>query len=151
MIPSLAEQSITFLFTNMIERGRGMLNFKSCKNSFILLQIEVFKYIIRLHSVVFYPNLELCKWNEICQSCNQCRMNMVQSVPEEHFLLTALLSACFQWKLSPTKQDSVSWTTSYWYKLLSIALCWIIVTRTHLTLRILLLNHSIWIQIWMPS
>ena len=32
-------------------------------DSSILLQIEVFKYIIRLHSVVIYPNLELCKSN----------------------------------------------------------------------------------------
>ena len=53
-------------------------------------------------------------------------MNKVQSVPEEHFLLTALLTACFQWRLSPIKQDSISWTSSYWYELLSIGRHWII-------------------------
>ena len=46
MTPSLAEQSSTSLFTNVIERGRGMLNYESYK-SLTLLQIEVFKYIIQ--------------------------------------------------------------------------------------------------------
>ena len=48
------------------------------------------------YSVIIYPNLKLCIWNWICQSCNWYSMNRVQSVPKEHFLLTALLTACFQ-------------------------------------------------------
>ena len=35
--------------------------------------------------------------------------------------------------MGPIKQDSVSWTSSYWYEILSIGQHWIIVTRTHLT------------------
>ena len=77
-------------------------------------------------------------------------MNKVQLVPQEHFLLTALLTTCFQWRLGPIKQDSVSWTSSYWYEIPSIGRHWIIVTRTLPTLRIFLLNHSLWTQIWMP-
>ena len=61
MTSSLAEQSSTSqdLFTNMIESGRGILSFESCKNSSFFLQIEAFKYIIQPHSIVIYPNLEL--------------------------------------------------------------------------------------------
>ena len=40
-----------------------MLNYEPYNKSLILLQIEAFKYIIRPHSVVIYPNLELCNWN----------------------------------------------------------------------------------------
>ena len=50
---SLAEQSSTFLFTNMIERGRGMLIYESYIKTLILLQIEAFKYIIRLIQLWF--------------------------------------------------------------------------------------------------
>ena len=53
MISSLAEQSSTSLFTNMIERWGGMRNVESCKNSLILLQIEAFKYIIRSNHLKF--------------------------------------------------------------------------------------------------
>ena len=59
MIPSVSEQSNTFLLTNIIERGRGMLIYESYIKSLILLQIEAFKYIIRLHSVVIYLDFEL--------------------------------------------------------------------------------------------
>ena len=50
-------------------------------------------------------------------------MNKVQLVPQEHFLLTALLTACFQWRLGPIKQDSVSWTSSYWYDRSTLNYC----------------------------
>ena len=69
-------------------------------------------------------------------------MNRDQSVPEEHFLLTALFTTCFQWRLRPIKQDLVSWTSSYWYKLQSIGWHRIFVTRTHLTLRIFRLKFE---------
>ena len=63
MIPSLAELSSTSLFTNVIERGGGMFNFESCKNSSILWQIEAFKYIIQPHSVGMYPRALQLKIN----------------------------------------------------------------------------------------
>ena len=110
MIPSLAEQSSASLFRNIIERGWGMLNYEPYNKSLILLQIEAFKYIIRPHSVVInlsQPRALQLKLNlSVLQSVQyeQSSISSWRSVPEEHFLLTALLIACFRWRLSPIKQ-----------------------------------------------
>ena len=82
----------------------------------------------------------------------QSSISSWRSVPEEHFLLTALLIACFRWRLSPIKQDSVSWSSSCIDKIFRRSLdTGLLYQKPHLTLRIFLLNHSIWTQIWVSS
>ena len=94
---SLTEQSSTSLFTNMIESGRGIINFESYKNNSFLLQIEAFKYIIQPHSLLQFILTSISSTEIKFVSPAICRLyvNNGQSVPQEHYLLTALLTACF--------------------------------------------------------
>ena len=81
----------------MTESGRGILNFESYKNNSFLLQIEAFKYIIQPHSLLQFILTSSSTTEIKFVSPAICRLyvNNVQSVPQEHFLLTALLTACF--------------------------------------------------------
>ena len=54
MIPSLAGQSSTSLFRNIIERGWGMFNYESYNKSLILLQIEASSYWYNLPSIAWH-------------------------------------------------------------------------------------------------